>query len=353
MWFTSDNAGPAAPAILDAVARANDGYAMPYGNDPIYARVTAQIREIFEAPEAVVHLAATGTAANSLALACLCPPWATVYCHQSAHIEVDECGAPEFYTGGAKLTLIPGADAKMRPEALEAALAAAAHAGVHNVQPGAVSITQATELGAIYTPEEVARLTAIARTKGLPVHMDGTRFSNAAARLGCTPAQLSWKAGVDVLCLGATKCGAMGAEAVILFGEAAERRGWEFELRRKRGGHLFSKMRYVAAQMSAWLEDGLWLELAGKANAAADRLAEGLRASNVAELPNPVEANMLFPQLPRAVHDRLQAEGARYYFWPNDPAPEGPADEMIGCRLVTNWATTNEDVKAFLAALKA
>ncbi len=352
MWFTSDNAGPAAPRIVAAVVAANEGHAMPYGADDASARVVEQVREIFEAPEAVVHLAATGTAANSLALATLVKPWEAVYCHEEAHVEVDECGAPEFYTGGAKLALIPGADAKMRPEALAARLAAACHAGVHNVQRGAVSITQATELGAVHTPEEIAALTRCARRWNMPVHMDGTRFSNAVARLGCTPAELSWKAGVDVLCLGATKCGAMAAEAVIFFGPEAEKRGWEFELRRKRGGHLFSKMRYVAAQMSAWLEDGLWLDLAGRANAAADRLAAGLRASGLAELPNPVEANMLFPLLPRAAHERLKAAGARYYGWPNEPAETGPADEMLGCRLVCNWATRDEDVDAFLAALK-
>jgi threonine aldolase len=349
MWFTSDNAGPAAPAILDAVARANEGYAMPYGNDPLYARVTAQVREIFEAPEAVVHLAATGTAANSLALACLCPPWATVYCHEAAHIEVDECGAPEFYTGGAKLTLIPGEDAKMRPEALEKALSDAAHAGVHNVQPGAVSITQATELGAIHTPEEVARLTAIARTRGLPVHMDGTRFSNAVARLGCTPAELSWKAGVDVLCLGATKCGAMGAEAVILFGEAAERRGWEFELRRKRGGHLFSKMRFISAQMEAYLTDDLWLRLAGHANAMADRLAAGLTGAG-ARVLNAVGANLLFAEITPDQHRRLQAAGARYYTMsPADPEGSGAGRTKI--RLVASFRTTEADVDGFVAAL--
>ena len=349
MWFTSDNAGPAAPEILAALSAANEGYAMPYGADDLSARVTARVREIFEAPEAVVHLVATGTAANSLALACLAPPWSAIHCHEAAHVEVDECGGPEFFTGGAKLSLVPGAHAKMDPGRLDAALAATGGA-VHHVQRGAVSITQATELGAVYAPEEVAEIGGIARRHGVPLHMDGTRFSNAVARLGCTPAELSWKAGVDVLCLGATKCGALAAEAVILF-DGDRARAWEFELRRKRGGHLFSKMRYVAAQMDAWLTDGLWLNLAARANTAADRLAAGLRASNAAELPHPVEANMLFPALPRAAHRRLQEAGARYYLWPAGQSLEGPEDEAVSCRMVTNWATADAEVDAALAAL--
>ena len=351
MWFTSDNAGPAAPELLEAVAAANAGHAMPYGADELSARVTERVREAFEAPDAVVHLVATGTAANALALAALTPPWTAVYCHRHAHIEEDECGAPEFYTGGAKLALIEGPHAKMTPEGLARELARAARAGVHNVQRGAVSITQATELGAVYRPEEVAALTALAKRWNLPVHMDGTRFANAVARLGCTPAELSWKAGVDVLCLGATKNGAMAAEAVIFF-DGDRERTWEFELRRKRGGHLFSKMRYVAAQMDAWLADGLWLRLAARANAAADRLAEGLRASNLAAMAHPVDANMMFPALPRAAHRRLRDAGARYYLWPFDQSLDGPDDEPLTCRLVCNWATRDEDVDAFLAALR-
>lgn len=351
MWFTSDNAGPAAPQILQALSAANDGYAPPYGADPLTARVADRIRELFEAPEAIVHLVPTGTAANALALASLAPPWSAIYCHRNAHIEEDECGAPEFYTGGAKLTLLDGAHAKIAPESLRDALQAGAGGAVHHVQPGALSLTQATEMGAVYTPDEVRALAGLAKQQGLPVHMDGTRFSNALARQGCAPADLSWRAGVDVLCLGATKCGALAAEAVIFF-DGDRAKGWEFELRRKRGGHLFSKMRYVAAQLDAWLEDGLWLDLAGRANAAADRLAEGLRASGMAEIPHPVQANALFPALPRAAHRRLQEAGARYYMWPSEPSPQGPDDEMLACRLVCNWATSEEDVDAFLAALR-
>ncbi len=351
MWFASDNTGPAAPEIMEAVAAANEGYARPYGADPLTARVQDRIREIFEAPDAIVHLVSTGTAANALALATLTPPWTSIFCHRQAHIEEDECGAPEFYTGGAKLTLIEGEHAKIDPAGLRRALGFAARAGVHNVQRGALSLTQATEMGATYSPDEVRALSAIAKEFDVPVHMDGTRFANAVARLGCTPAELTWKAGVDVLCLGASKNGAMAAEAVIFFaGDRAKT--WEFELRRKRGGHLFSKMRFVAAQMDRWLTDGLWLSLAARANAAADRMAEGLRASNLARLDHPVQANALFPALPRAAHRRLHEAGAVYYMWPFDQSLEGDDDEMLTCRLVCNWATTEADVDAFLDAAR-
>jgi threonine aldolase len=217
MFFTSDNAAGVHPAILAAVGRAGEGPAMAYGSDPLTAAAEARIREVFEAPEARAYLVATGTAANSLALACICPPWATVYAHEVSHIENDECGGPEFFTGGAKLTLLGGPEAKIDPAALAHRLRFAAPYGVHNVQNGALSVTQATERGAVYSLAEVKALAAMAKAGGMRVHMDGTRFANAVARLGCTPAEASWKAGVDVLCLGATKNGAMAAEAVILF----------------------------------------------------------------------------------------------------------------------------------------
>jgi len=349
VWLTSDNAGPAAPEVMAAVATANEGYAGSYGADACSERAAAMIREQFEAPDAVVHMAATGTAANSLALACLAEPWQAIFCHRHAHVEEDEQGAPTFYSG-AKLTLIEGPHAKMDPAALAPAMATAAGASVHNVQAGPLSITQATELGAVYAPEEVGALAEVARAHGLPVHMDGTRFANAVARLGCSPAELSWKAGVDVLCLGATKGGAMAAEAVIFF-DGDKARAWEFELRRKRGGHLFSKMRYVSAQMAGWLEDGLWLRLAARANAMADRLAEGLRASGVAELPHPVDANMVFPVMTRGVHRTLTEAGVRHYPTPPGPWTEGPEDEPLLSRMVCNWATREEEIDAVLAAL--
>lgn len=350
MWFVSDNTSPAAPEVLAAVLRSNQGHAASYGAEAAMGRVTERLREVFEAPEAAVYLVPTGTAANALALACLCPPWATVYCHRTAHVAEDECGAPEFYTGGAKLTLIDGPDGRIAPEILEAMLASPARPGVHSVQRGALSLTNSTEAGTVYGPEEVARLAAMARRHGLPVHMDGARFANALVALGCTPAELTWRAGVDVLCFGGTKNGCMGDEAVILFEPA---RAWELELRRKRGGHLFSKHRYLSAQMEGYLADDLWRALATHANARARQLAAGIAALPGARLVHPAEANAVFAAWPRAGHRAMRAAGARYYLWPGDQSLDGPDDEPLSARLVCNWSTTEADVEAFLQTLGA
>ncbi|MEM9046232.1 MAG: beta-eliminating lyase-related protein [Pseudomonadota bacterium] len=348
MIFTSDNASGSAPEILEAVALANKGYTRGYGADEISERVEEQVRELFEAPSACVFTVATGTAANALALACLCPPWGAIYCHGASHVEVDECGAPEFYTAGAKLTLLDGENAKLRPQAVAHAAEVAAPVGVHNVQNGAISITQVTELGAAYSVEEVAEIGAIARRHGMGLHMDGTRFANALSRMNVSPAEMSWKAGVDILCLGATKNGAMAAETVIIFDEP---KAWEFELRRKRGGHLFSKMRFVSAQVEAYLKDGLWLRLAGHANGMADLLAEGIGAIEGAEVTNQVDANMLFVTMRLDQHRRLQAAGAQYYPWGAPLDENGPDDGPWSVRLVTSFATREADVERFLEVM--
>lgn len=345
MHFTSDNASPVPPQVMDALLKANHGYSMPYGNDPEMSLVRDRIREIFEAPEAAVYLVATGTAANALSLACLCPPWATVFCHRNAHIEEDECAAPEFFSGGAKLTLIDGDHAKMSPEALQQAIGFAARAGVHNVQKGAVSLTNATENGTVYTPAEVRAICDIARAHDVPVHMDGARFANALITAGCTPAEMTWKAGVDVLSFGGTKNGLMGVEAVIFFDSA---HAWEFELRRKRGAQLFSKHRYLSAQMLAYLEDDLWLKLATRANAAAARLSQGILSLDVASLVHPTQANAVFAAWPRAGHRRAHDAGAAYYLWPGNQSLDGPDDTPLSARLVCSWCTTDADVDAFL-----
>jgi threonine aldolase len=350
MWFASDNTAGAAPEIAEAVLAANAGHAASYGADAATGRVAARIREIFEAPEAAVHLVATGTAANALALACLCPPWATVYCHRHAHVEEDECGAPEFYTGGAKLTPLDGAHGRVAPEAFARALASAASVGVHNVQPGALTLTNATEAGAAYGPAEVAELAGMAKGRGLPVHVDGARFANALVHLGCTPAELTWKAGVDALSFGGTKNGCFGVEAVVLFDPA---RSWELELRRKRAGHLFSKHRFLAAQMEAYLADDLWLDLARRANARAAALARGIAALTGARILHPVEANMVFAAWPRAAHRAAQAAGARYYLWPADQSLDGPDDEPLSARLVCGWSTGEAEIAALLDVLRA
>lgn len=350
MHFASDNSSGVPPQVLAALARANDGYAPGYGADALTARVRDRIRAAFEAPEAEVFLVATGTAANALALATLCPPWGAVYCHAHAHIEEDECGAPEFYTGGAKLVPLPGAHGKLAPETLAATLAEAAAVGVHNVQRGALSLTNLTEAGTAYSAPETAALARRAKGYALPVHLDGARFANALVAQEATPADLTWRAGVDALSLGGTKNGLMGVEAVVLFDPA---RAWELQLRRKRGGHLWSKHRYLAAQMDAWLEGDLWLDLAGQANAMAARLEAGLARVPGARLIHPRGGNILFVDLPRGLHRALHRAGARYYLWPATQSLDGDAAEGVGCRMVASWSTTEGDVDAVLGALAA
>ena len=348
MNFSSDNAGPAAPEIMDAVVKANEGYAKAYGADELTESVQKKIRGVFDAPEASVQLVATGTAANSLALACLCPPWSTIYCHKNSHVEEDECGAPEFYTGGAKLTLLDGPHAKIELRSFKDAVSFTARAGVHNVQAGAFSITNSTENGTAYTCEEVSALCGFAAENRLPCHMDGARFANALAAVGCAPAELSWKAGVDMLSFGGTKNGLMGVEAVVIFDRS---KAWEFELRRKRGGHLFSKHRYLSAQMDAYLSDGLWMRLARSANAAAASLADGLAKLGHVEFQHPRHTNMVFASWPRELHRRATSKGANYYLWPFNQSLEGDGSEMLSARLVCNWATSDEEIERFLGAL--
>ncbi len=348
MWFISDNSGPAHPAVLEAVTRANEGFASGYGTEPAMARVTARLREIFEAPDAVVHLVGTGTAANALALACLVRPWETVFCHHQAHVEEDECAAPEFFTDGAKLTTLPGDHGRIDPAALSDSIIA--RTGVHNVAAGALTITNATEAGTVYTPEMVRALTSIARAAGIPTHMDGARFANAVASLGCAPADLTHRAGVDVLSFGGTKNGCLGVEAVIFFDPTHAR---EFERRRKRGGHLFSKHRYLSAQMEACLDGGLWLDLARRANAAAARLAEGIAGLPGARLLHTCEANAVFAALPRARLRAADAAGARFYLWDPRDDFEGPDETPLAARFVCDWSKTEADVDALLALLDA
>jgi threonine aldolase len=339
MNFSSDNVTGAAPEILTAIAKANQGPAAAYGDDPLTLRVEARIAEIFER-EADVFLVATGTAANALSLSVMTPPYGAVFCHPESHIECDECGAPEFFTGGAKLVLLPGADGKLDPAALAVALDAPDH-GVHHVRAAAVSLTQASEAGTVYTPAEIKALTGLAHDRGLKVHMDGARFANALAMLGCSPAVASWRAGVDILCFGASKNGALAAEAVVVFDRELAK---TFAYRRKRAGHLFSKMRFLAAQFDAYLEGDLWLRLAGRANAAAARLAAGLATIPGASFRHPVEANEIFVELPEAVIQGLFADGFSFYRWPGEGA------RLV--RLVTAFNTKESDVDAFIASAR-
>jgi len=343
MFFASDNAGMAHPQVMNHVIAANEGYFASYGGEPIMNDVRARLRHVFDAPDAVVYLVATGTAVNALALACYTQPWHTVFCSPVAHIHEDECSAPEFCTSGAKLTLVPGSD-KMTPAALRASILAENNRGVHGPQRGPVSITQVTERGNIYSLAELRGLTAVAKEFGLPVHLDGARFANALVSLGCSAADMTWKSGIDVVSFGGTKNGCMGVEAVVFFDPA---KAWEFELRRKRAAHLFSKHRFLSAQMQGYLKDDLWLETARLANARCAYLAEGLRTRG-AELLNQPEANMIYARFPRAVHQRAQAAGATYNM-SDGPVETGPGEEMLTARLVCDWAITEAHIDAFLA----
>lgn len=338
--FRSDNEAPAAPEIMAALAAANDGPAHAYGDDPWTGRLAGRFGAVFET-ELAVWPVATGTAANALAIAELAPPWGAVYCHPDAHANTDECGAPEFFSGGAKLVGVAGAHGKIDADRLARTLAATGAHGEHEALPSALSLTQATEAGAVYTPDEVAALAGAARRHGLGVHMDGARLGNALAHLGCAPADVTWRAGVDILSFGATKNGALAAEAVIDFrpGAAAT-----LARRRKRGGHLWSKMRYLSAQLEACLEDGLWLRLAGRANAGAARLAAGLEALPGFSLLHPVEANEAFVRAPSEAVAALRAAGFEFHSWPG-------ADDAF--RLVVPWCVEDAEIERFLACAAA
>jgi threonine aldolase len=338
--FTSDNVTPACGPIMAALAAANADAMPSYGGDRYTEELQSMAAAIFETPVAVFPVA-TGTAANALALAQLCPPFGGVYCHEIAHIATDECGAPEFFTG-AKMLGLPSADGKISIPLLEAAIAHAEGMGVHHVKPAAVSVTQATEWGTVYAPAEVAAIAAVAGAHGMSVHMDGARFANALATLGCSPAEATWKCGVDVLSLGATKNGALCAEAVVFFKPELAA---DFGRRRKRGGHLWSKMRFLSAQLLAYLKDDLWLANARHANAMAGLLAAGLREIAGVSVLQSVDANEVFAALPEDTVARLERERFGFYRWPAETAPR-----TVAIRLVTSFATERGDVAAFLAA---
>jgi threonine aldolase len=293
-----------------------------------------------------VFLVPTGTAANSLALAHVTPPWGAVLCHAESHVATDECGAPEFFGGGIKLVGLPGEAAKISPATLTAALGGQ-WGGPHHVTAAALSLSQATECGTIYRVSEVKELADIAQGCGMAVHMDGARLGNALVRTNVSPAELTWMAGVDVLSFGATKGGAMGAEAVIFFDPE---RGVEMQSRRKRGGALASKHRFIAAQMEAYLANGLWLKLCRHANDMADALSAGLTAAGCKPVW-PVEANEIFAPLTVTADAKLKAAGATYYPWPSAGLNIG-ADRIL-VRLVTSFQTTQDDVDRFLAIVRA
>ncbi len=338
MDFRSDNISGAAPEILEALARANVGTASAYGEDDWTARVEGRLQEVFETDCRAVPVV-TGTAANALSLSLLTPPLGTVFCHEEAHIQVSECGAVGAFTGGATLTPLAGAHGKLAPEALREALSYHPDTGLGI--PSALSVTQITEAGTLYQLDELAALTEVARAAGLGIHMDGARFANALVALGCSPAEATWKAGVDVLSFGATKNGALMADAIVLFRpELAE----GLTYRRLRGGHLLSKLRFVSAQLEAYLADGLWLQLAAQANAMARRLSEGLAAVPGVELLHPVEGNEIFCRLPAALSEGLAARGFLLHPW----GPAGGGEH----RLVCAFDRTEAEVAALVAAAR-
>jgi threonine aldolase len=343
--FASDNTAPVAPAILDALTAANAGYALGYGNDDWTKAVERRFSAIFER-EVAVFLVPTGTAANALALAHVSPPWGVVLCHAQSHIATDECGAVEFFGGGLRLVGLPDDGGKIAPATLKNALAGYGGHRPHQMIPAALSITQASEAGTIYRAGEIAALAEIAHGHSLALHMDGARFANALVRLNATPAQMTWRSGVDVLSFGATKGGAMAAEAVIVFDPT---RAAYLGERRKRAGHLLSKHRFIAAQMLAFLADDYWLTLARHANAKADLLATQLTAIGIKPVW-PVEANLVFAVLPHGLDAKLRAAGASYYVRSSDSLDVGAGNVLV--RLVTCFATTDEDVVRFVELCK-
>ena len=330
MRFFSDNAAPVHPKVMQAIADSN-AVDTAYDGDALSQRLDAEFSEVFE-HEVAVLWAATGTAANCLALGSLVQPHQGVICHREAHIEVDECGAPGFYTGGAKLMLIDGEGAKVSPETVSALLNSIRD-DVHQVQAAALSITNATEYGLVYSPAEVSALGAICKSRGLGLHMDGARFANAVASVGCHPADVTVRAGVDVLSFGFVKNGGMGAEALIYFDPAMADAA---RYRRKRAGHLQSKGRFLAAQLLAMLDGDLWLENARSANSAAQIVADAATG----RLLHPVEANEIFIRLTADEAATLRAQGFDFYDWGDGAA-----------RLVTSWHHKAEDMKPLAQAI--
>jgi threonine aldolase len=335
--YRSDNTGRAAPQLLEALIGANQGTALGYGGDTWTASLQQRFSELFETAVRVFPVA-TGTAANALALASLAPSWGIVYCSEVAHINTAEANATGFFGGGIKLTAIGGAHGKIGAGPLAEALAAIAPGQLHRGQPAAVSLTQATDLGAVYTLDEIRAVARVAKERGLKLHMDGARFANAVARRGCSPADLTWRSGIDVMSFGATKNGGALCDAVVVFSpDIAD--GLAVQLRR--AGQVWSKMRFASAQLMAYVENGLWLDMARASNATAARIAAELRDVPAARLLAPVEANEIFLELPGAVMDALEADGFQFYRRTKTLA-----------RFVCRFDTTEAEADALVAALR-
>jgi threonine aldolase len=334
--FASDNVAGACPEVLDALMKANEGDSAPYGNDDYSKVLQEKFSEIFE-KEVIVYPTASGTAANALALSTMTPVFGNIYCHKLAHINTDECGAPEFYTGGAKLIPLTGINGKITPEELEKNISGTGI--VHHTQPSSVSITQVCETGEVYELDEIKKITDVAHKHKLNMHMDGARFANALVALNCTPAEMTWKSGIDVLSFGATKNGCIAAEAIIFF--KPELVG-NISFLMKRAGHLLSKMRFVSAQLDAYISNDVWLKNAKQANEMGKKLSDGLVKHNSIKLAYPTQANEVFAKFPREMIEHLNSLGYKM----NEDELDGQA-----VRLVAAWNTQNSDVESFLESI--
>ena len=335
--FASDNVAGACPEVLDAIIKANEGDSTPYGNDQISTELQDKFSNIFE-KDVIVFPTASGTAANALALSTMTPPFGNIYCHKLSHINTDECGAPEFYTGGGKLVTLQGINGKITADELDEAITGKGI--VHHTQPSSVSITQVCETGEVYQLDDIKEISDVAHNHNLNMHMDGARFANALVSLDVTPAEMTWKSGIDVLSFGATKNGCLAAEAIIFFKKDLV---GNVAFLMKRAGHLLSKMRFVSAQLDAYITNDVWLKNARHANKMGKKLSEGLNNNSDINLSYPTEANEVFATFPRNKIDHLNSEG----YTINEDEWDGKA-----VRLVTAWNTKDNDVENFLEILK-
>jgi threonine aldolase len=345
MNFASDNVYGVHPKIMDAIIESNQRLTdVSYCHDEGSAEVERALSRVFE-KDVRAFLVMNGTGANSLALSAICPPFGGVICHEGAHINTDECNAPELFTGGAKLITLPGDGNKITVDAIDKKLAHFVH-GEHGAKPSAISISNVTELGTVYSVPEISAVGAVARKHGLRLHMDGARFANALVSLGCSPAEMTWKAGVDVLSFGGTKNGGMIIEAVVFFDTPLAD---DFLYRRKRAGQLLSKGRYLSAQALAYLKDDLWLDNARQANALAQKLSKGINQERDVKVSQPTQANEVFAYMPKAMYESLEAKGAHFYEWPVD----GMSSGQTHVRFVLSFATPEEHVDQFVALVKS
>lgn len=335
--FRSDNTGRAAPELLDALVRANEGTALGYGADQWTARLQQRYSELFETPVRVFPVA-TGTAANALSLAALGPSWGLVYCSEAAHINTSEANAAGFFGGGLKLVPVAGKDGRIEAEAFVRTLAAIQPGQIHRGQPVAVSLTQATDLGAVYRLDDIRAITQVAKARGLKAHMDGARFANALTRLDCSPAEMTWRAGIDILSFGATKNGGLLCDAIVVFDQSLAD-GLAVQLRR--AGQVWSKMRFASAQLMAYVENGLWLQMARASNAIGGRIAAGVAGIPGVRMIAPVEANEIFLEMPSATLDALEADGFQFY----------RRSATLG-RFVCRYDVTEGEADALVAALR-